>query len=205
MSDWKKFESMGNMSGPRKLMLAAIITQFVTMFINVRDVDSYGVLSISADWSTHGTYWIGDSATTGWGVRPLGPFVLTYLFLMFATKKYEGSFWKVHGYKMAAALMLFFTTGGAPLRVFGGFLSAAAQVVAFVAAYKHGKELKNKPTDPVSATATDATSNSAVPSPPVSNRLVAANKAASKARKNTPKPANPKAKDHTSTEEAAKS
>lgn len=144
MSEWFKFEEISSMSGPRKMILAAILTQVLTLFMKVRDVDSYGVLSISADWSTHGTYWIGDSATTGWEVRPLAPLVLGYLFLMFASKKYHGAFWHKHGYKVAAALMLFFTTGGAPLRVFGGTVSCAAQIAAFVAAWQHSKSLKSQ-------------------------------------------------------------
>lgn len=142
-----KLEPWKNLSTPRKMMLIAIAAQMVTMFILTKDSDSFGTLAVSlpsatSSGYTEGHYWFGPPEATGWEQHPLGPFVLIALFVMFATKNYEREFWKKHGYKISIGLMLFLTTGGAALRVFGGGVNVSAFLLACGAAFLHSKQMK---------------------------------------------------------------
>ncbi|MBX9572160.1 MAG: hypothetical protein K2X77_24920 [Candidatus Obscuribacterales bacterium] len=142
-----KLEPWTSYTTPRRMMVIAFVLQFLTLFILVKDSDSFGTLAVSlpstysSGW-THGTYWIGDPEKTGFQARPLSILVLPALFIMFSTKNYERPWWHKNGYLLTVGIMLFFTTGGAMFRELGGFINISAFILACVAAYKHSKWLK---------------------------------------------------------------
>lgn len=142
LEPWKTFTT------PRKMMVAAFIMQFLTLFILVKDSDSFGTLAVSlpstysSGW-TSGTYWIGDPARTGFQARPLSILILPALFFMFATKNYERPWWHKNGYLLTVAIMLFFTSGGAMFREIGGFINISAFFMACAAAFMHWKAFKS--------------------------------------------------------------
>lgn len=134
-------------------MVAAFVMQMLTLFILVKDSDSYGQLSVSlpstySEGWTHGTYWMGDPEKTGFQARPLSLIVLPVLFLIFTTKTYERAWWRKHGYWTTVGIMLFFTTYGAMFREFGGFINISAFFIAIAAAFMHRKWLKANPSMP---------------------------------------------------------
>lgn len=141
LEPWKTFTT------PRKMMVAAFVMQFLTLFILVKDSDSFGTLAVSlpstysSGW-TSGTYWIGDPERTGFQARPLSILILPALFFMFATKNYERPWWHKNGYLVTVGIMLFFTSGGAMFREIGGFINISAFFLACTAAFKHWKWLK---------------------------------------------------------------
>ena len=121
------------------MVLAAIVAQFITMFIDVQDGERYTVpIRITLEY-TQTTLYGSSTNQNGWNLHPFGPFVLAGLFLMFGTANYHRAWWTKHGYNLTILLMLFFTTGGAVFRMLGAFISFSAFVLVCVAAYKHHK------------------------------------------------------------------
>lgn len=152
--EFLKMEPWDSMAGHRKMTVAGIIMQAVTMVLQVRDSDSFGHLAVSlpgpsSEGWTHGTYWFGQSAATGFQMHPLAPLVLLGLYVMFGTAKYNNPWWAKHGYKVTIPAMLFLTTGGAPFRVFGGFINLVGFLFVCFAAYQHHRWLKQNNGEPV--------------------------------------------------------
>jgi hypothetical protein len=128
------------MSTARKLVLLALLIHFISMYLPYQDsektISPFGFNGVDI----YGTI----PERTGIQVKPYGIYVISALFIVFATSIAEEQLWRRYGYWVSFVLLLLFATGGAILRTSGGNLSLVSLGLVIVAAYLNGKDLRRK-------------------------------------------------------------
>jgi len=129
------------MSTARKIVLAALLLHFCSLFFTYQDDDVKSPHTIM--WNT-GRFVQVDTevpAQTGMQLKPLAPAVLVILFVFFLSKLALDPFWKKYGYWITLVLVIVFATGGAVIRTTGGNISLISVGLLLVAALINRKEL----------------------------------------------------------------
>lgn len=162
-----KLENWNTLTTPRKMMLAAFVMQFCSLFMLVSGGgDGFGThIWNTPSIGTNGiTVSIRDAGETGLHARPLAIVILPALFLMFATKFYEQAWCKKFGYLVSLGIMLFATTRGELFMTLGGFLNVGAFFLACTAAFmQRGAKEANKATGQGSGQGVQATGTQGIP------------------------------------------
>ena len=123
-----------SLSGPRKLVVVALIVHFFSLFLMYQDEDQTAGTPIM--WNTGAIVNVGNRIPeqTGFQLKPFAPFVIGALLLVFLTSIYQHPFWKKYGYWVTVVAIFFFAMGGAVVRTTGGNLSLLTWGLMIIAA-----------------------------------------------------------------------
>lgn len=129
------------MSTARKMVLAALLLHFCSLFFTYQDDDVKDTHTIM--WNTGRFVQVGTEVPvqTGMQLKPLAPAVLVILFVLFLSKMAVDPFWKKYGYWITLALVIAFATGGAVIRTTGGNISLVSVGLLLIAALMNRKDL----------------------------------------------------------------
>lgn len=129
----------------RKIIIAALVIHFFSLFFLYQDDTSWGQLLIGPDFSTEGIYHFGPPPQRGFRRKPFAVFIIIGLLIVYGSSLYRKPFWDRHGYWITLVLIFFGAMGGAIVRTNGGRLSLISFILLCIAAYIHRKARRQQP------------------------------------------------------------
>jgi hypothetical protein len=126
-----------NLPRPRRLMLTATVVLFVSQFFMYSESTDYGMLSMDANYNTHGTYWFtGDPVGTGWQIHWQAKLIIPLLAVAYLSKICEDLRWRAWGY-LASVFLVFFSMTPGQQWMTGMRIGFAAMAIAIWAAVEN--------------------------------------------------------------------
>ncbi len=134
----------------RKMIIAALVLHFFSLFFAYVDANSDGVqVKVYLEkWHVEPVRG-GNPEQTGFQILPYAKYVVIGLLILFASDFNEEKLWRRFGYWIAFGLLLKFAYGGAPFRTLGGKMASVSMLVVLIAAYINYKDLKRQKRSPV--------------------------------------------------------
>ena len=126
------------MSLARKIILAALLIHFVSLFLPYQDQGEQGGHTIAWNVGLPNQGMVYATTTvpeqTGFELKPYAAYLIIGLLIVFGTSLHQKPFWRRYGYGLSFALLLVFAFGGAIIRTSGGKLSLVSLGLVSLAA-----------------------------------------------------------------------
>ena len=124
-------------------MLVGLAVLFISQFFSYCADDSYGIMTMDAEFNTHGTYWLSTGPVgTGWQLHAVAPYLFAVFAFIYFTVRCETAYWRRWGYLLTVILAFGCLAPGA--WVCGGFKLGLAGYGLMIWAVARNRSDRNK-------------------------------------------------------------